>query len=80
MELSDKVMSRLEDKSNNEILLEIKQLEIEHEHLKTTMLKDYDTIEALKLKMKKDFGRMENVESKFKEANEIIVRRLKGNV
>lgn len=79
MESLDK-MNRLEDKSNNEILLEIKQLEMEHEQIKTTMLKDYDTIEALKVKMKKDFARMEDVEAKFKEANEIIVRRLKGNV
>ena len=73
-------MSVLEDKSNNEILLEIKQLEQEHENLKQTMLRDYDTIEELKVKMKRDFARLEEVEKKFATANEIIVRRLKGNV
>ena len=79
MELLDK-MEKLEDKSNNEILLEIKQLQMEHESLKTTMVKDYDTIEAIKEKMKNDFKRMEEVERKFEEANAIIVRRLKGEI
>lgn len=73
-------MSKYENKSNNEILLDIKHLEQEHETLKTNMIKDIDTIEALKLKIKRDFSKLEEVEEKFKEANEIIVRRLKGNV
>ena len=73
-------MSRLEDKSNNEILLDIKQLQQEHENLKLNMLKDYDAIEALKVKMKKDFGRMESVEAKFNESNKIILGRLKGEI
>tara|TARA_R110000772_G_scaffold77285_2_gene166574 strand:+ start:314 stop:535 length:222 start_codon:yes stop_codon:yes gene_type:complete len=71
-------MSRLEEKSNNEILLEIKQLQVEHENLKLSLLKDYDKIEELKVKMKKDFGKLEIVEGKFSEGNAIIVKRLKG--
>ena len=73
-------MSRLEEKSNNEILLEIKQLQVEHENLKLSLVKDYDTIEALKVKMKKDFAKLEDVESRFTEDNAIIVKRLKGEV
>ena len=42
-------MSRLEEKSNNEILLEIKQLQVEHENLKLSLLKDYDKIDAAKI-------------------------------
>jgi hypothetical protein len=71
-------MSRLEDKSNNEILLDVKQLQAEHESLKLSMVKDYDAIEALKVKMKKEFVRLEEVEKQFNESNQIIVRRLKG--
>ena len=73
-------MSRLEDKSNNEILLEIKQLQAEHESLKLSMVKDYDTIENLKIKMKKEWEKLEIVEGKFTEANGIILRRLKGEI
>lgn len=78
MESLDKVMEKLEDKSNNEILLEIKQLEQEHESIKMTMLRDYDSIELLKAKMKSDFAKLEGVEGRFNEANDIIVKRLKG--
>jgi len=73
-------MSRFEDKTNNEILLEIKQLQAEHESLKLSMVKDYDTIDAIKIKMKKEWTRLEEVEADFNEANEIILRRLKGDV
>ena len=71
-------MSRLEDKSNNEILLDVKQLQAEHESLKLSMVKDFDAIEALKVKVKKEFVRLEEVEKQFNESNQIIVRRLKG--
>ena len=73
-------MSKYEDKTNNEILLEIKQLQAEHESLKLSMVKDYDTIDAIKIKMKKEWSRLEEVEADFNEANEIILRRLKGDV
>lgn len=73
-------MSRLEEKSNNEILLEIKQLQLEHEALKMSMIKGCDMIEECKDKMKKEWLKLEEVEEKFKEANEIIVRRLKGEI
>jgi hypothetical protein len=54
----------LEDKSNNEILFEIKQLEADHE--------------ALKLKMIKDYDKLVDIELRFDKANKILVKRLKG--
>ena len=57
-------MSDLENKSNNEILFEIKQMEADHE--------------ALKLKMIQDYDKMVEIEKRFDVANKIIVKRLKG--
>jgi hypothetical protein len=57
-------MDELENKSNNEILFEIKQMEADYEALKLKMLKDYD--------------KMEEIEKKFERANKIILKRLKG--
>ena len=57
-------MSDLENKSNNEILFEIKQMEADHE--------------ALKLKMIQDYDKMVEIEKRFDEANKLIVKRLKG--
>ncbi|MEI6879817.1 MAG: hypothetical protein WCK82_00550 [Bacteroidota bacterium] len=57
-------MEELENKSNNEILFEIKQMEADYE--------------ALKLKMLKDYEKMEEIEKKFERANKIILKRLKG--
>lgn len=54
----------LEGKSNNEILFEIKQMEADYEALKLKMLKDYD--------------KMEELEKRFDVANKIILKRLKG--
>ena len=54
----------LEDKSNNEILFEIKQMEADHE--------------ALKLKMIKDYDKMVDIELRFDRANKILVNRLKA--
>jgi hypothetical protein len=54
----------LEDKSNNEILFEIKQMEADHEAIKMKMLKDYD--------------KMVELEKRFDVANKIILKRLKG--
>ncbi len=73
-------MSRFDDSTNNEILLEIKQLQAEHESLKLSMVKDYDTIDAIKAKMKKEWSRLETVEAEFNEANAIILKRLKGDI
>jgi hypothetical protein len=53
-----------EDKSNNEILLEIKQLQLDHE--------------ALKLKISKEFDKLVEIENNFYEANKIIKERLSG--
>jgi hypothetical protein len=58
-------MNDLESKSNNEILLEIKQIEADHEALKLNMLKDLD--------------RLFELEARFERANQIILNRLKGN-
>ncbi len=57
-------MNDLEDKSNNEILFEIKQMEADHE--------------ALKLKMLKDYEKMVEIEKRFEDANKLLVKRLKG--
>ena len=57
-------MDNLEDKSNNEILFEIKQMQA-----------DYD---ALKLKMLKDFDTLVEIEKRYEKANRIILDRLKG--
>ena len=57
-------MNELENKSNNEILFEIKQMEADHEAIKLKMLQDYDKLVEL--------------EKRFEQANKIILKRLKG--
>ena len=59
-------MDELENKSNNEILFEIKQYEADYEAIKIKMLNDYD--------------RLEELERKFDKANKLITKRLKGEV
>lgn len=54
----------LEEKSNNEILFEIKKMEADHEALKLKMLKDYD--------------KLVEIEKRFDRANQILLKRLKG--
>ena len=54
----------LDEKSNNEILFEIKQMEADHEAIKLKMLQDYD--------------KLVEIEKRFDVANKIIVKRLKG--
>ncbi len=54
----------LEQKSNNEILFEIKQMEADYEAIKLKMLQDYD--------------KLVEIEKKFAFANNIILKRLKG--
>lgn len=58
-----KFTDEIELKSNNEILLEIKQLEADHEAIKLKMLNDYD--------------KMVEIEKKFDRANKILLKRLK---
>ncbi len=53
----------LEEKSNNEILFEIKQMEADHE--------------AIKLKMIQDYDKLVEIEKRFEAANKIILKRLK---
>lgn len=62
--IENKKYADLEDKSNNEILFEIKQMEADHESLKLKMIKDYD--------------KMVDIELRFDRANKILVKRLKG--
>jgi len=57
-------MEDLENKSNNEILFEIKQLQADHE--------------ALKIKMLQDFDKLVEIEKRFERANTILLQRLKG--
>lgn len=57
-------MEDLENKSNNDILFEIKQMQA-----------DYD---ALKIKMLKDLDKLEEIERNFDRANKILLKRLKG--
>jgi hypothetical protein len=57
-------MEELENKSNNDILFEIKQMEADYEALKIKILKDYDKLLEL--------------EKKFSRANNILLKRLKG--
>lgn len=59
-------MEKLEDKSNNEILFEIKQMEADYE--------------AIKIRMVKDFDKLEELERKFDKANKLITKRLKGEI
>ncbi len=59
-------MKEYEDKTNNEILLEIKQMQIDHENLKAKMLRDYD--------------KLLEIEDKFMSANKAISERLKGQL
>jgi hypothetical protein len=57
-------MEDLENKSNNDILFEIKQMEADYEALKIKILKDYD--------------KLLEMEKKFSKANNILLKRLKG--
>jgi RNA-binding protein YhbY len=57
-------MDDLENKTNNEILFEIKQYEADHEAIKLKILKDYD--------------KMVDLEKKFDQANKLLLKRLKG--
>ena len=57
-------MDELENKTNNEILFDIKQMEADYEAIKLRMLQDYD--------------KMLEIEKKFDRANKLLVKRLKG--
>ncbi len=57
-------MEDFENKSNNDILFDIKQMQA-----------DYD---ALKIKMLKDLDKLEEIERKFDRANKVLLKRLKG--
>ena len=53
-----------ENKSNNEILLELKEMQEEHEAIKRVLLKYYNTLES--------------IEKEFNKGNEVFNKRLIG--
>lgn len=53
------------DKSSNEIILELKQMEIDYEVVKNRMINDFD--------------KLKEIEKLFNLGNDIIIKRLKGN-
>lgn len=58
-------MEKLTEMSNNEILMEIKKMQVEHEVIKQRMLKDNDTLDA--------------IEKNFALAHSELLKRLKGD-
>lgn len=66
MLLKNMVMSEYKDKTNNEILLDIKGMEVDYQVLKEKILKDFD--------------RLMGIEKSFAEAHKIINTRLKTNL
>lgn len=59
-------MEELENKSTNDLLFQVKQLEADHESLKLKMLNDYD--------------KLLEIEETFKKVTSIINKRLKGEI
>jgi hypothetical protein len=59
-----KTIDDFDNKTNNEILLEIKQMELDHEALKNKMINDFD--------------KLVEIEKKFQKANNMELNRLKG--
>ncbi len=57
-------MEDLKDKSNNELLMEVKNLESSYNALKQKMLNDWDQLMI--------------IEERFNKINELIQKRLKG--
>jgi hypothetical protein len=55
-----------EEKNNDEILLEIKQIELDYQ--------------ALKQKLINDFDKLVEIEGKYAEAHKVINERLKSNI
>jgi hypothetical protein len=53
------------NKTNSEILMDIKQLQLDHEALKLKLLKGYD--------------QLIEIEDKYNEASKVMIGRLKGN-
>jgi phosphomevalonate kinase len=58
-------MNKFEDMSNNQIITEIKSIEAEYE--------------ALKIKIVNCLDQLESLEKLFKEANDTLVKRIKGH-
>lgn len=55
-----------DDKNNDEILLEIKQIEFDYESLKQKLVNDFD--------------KLVDLETKYSEAHKVINERLKSNI
>lgn len=65
-------MNEWKDKSNNQILTEIKQMEAEHESIKTSILAKYEAYQE-------EWKKLVAVEERFAAANKVIKDRLNGN-
>jgi hypothetical protein len=59
-------MKDLENKSNNELMFEIKQLQADFESLKLKILKDYD--------------KLEEIEKTYLKINNILLKRMNGEL
>jgi hypothetical protein len=57
-------MDEFKNKTNNDILLEIKQMQFDYEAVKANLLRDYDLLEM--------------IEARFNEANDVLNTRLSG--
>ena len=57
-------MEKLSEISNNELLLQLKQLENDHEAIKSKMLNDYN--------------KMVEIEEKYSQINKLLLKRIKG--
>jgi hypothetical protein len=57
-------MENLSELPNNQLLLELKQLENDHEAIKTKMLNDYN--------------KMVEIEEKYSQINKLLLKRIKG--
>ena len=70
-------MENLDNLSNNQIILAMKEMEQEHEAIKNIMLKKYDEYEA---ERDKDFKELVAVEKRYAEAGELLKKRLNTNI
>lgn len=84
----------LEDMSNNEILIVVKELQLKHEAIKESLTSKSDEKDAIKLEIKnlqakvggiehsinKEWNEMLLTEKRFNKANQMLVTRLKKTI
>lgn len=59
-------MEKWDEKTNNEIVIRLKEMELEHQNVKDMIISFYE--------------KMEEIEHDFKKGNEVLNARLKRNV